>query len=208
MKIFLKSMLIIATLFQLSAVNAADLATLLNSVRTMRADFSQTIVDNHGKAIQQSFGTMALQRPGKFRWEVKKPIPQVIIANQTRIWIYDPDLEQVTIRSLNKTAGESPALLLSNDNAQINNDFSVKSMPATAGWNWFSLTPKMADSMFANIQMGFFNNQIREMHLQDHLGHTTQVKFTSAKTNMVLSANLFQFSPPKNVDVIDETKKH
>lgn len=189
------------------ATAAADFSGLLNAVRTMQASFTQTIFDNRGKAIQKSYGRMAMERPGKFRWEILKPVPQVIIANESRLWIYDPDLEQVTIRVLHKATGETPALLLSHENTSIEDDFSVRELPKkSAEWRWFELTPKKADNVFALVQMGFIKNQIREMRLDDHLGHTTAIKFENTKSNMKLAPTLFTFKPPANVDVIDETR--
>lgn len=172
----------------------------------MQADFTQNVNDNRGKVIQKSYGRMAMQRPGKFRWQVTKPIPQLIIANQSRLWIYDPDLEQVTIRSLTRVAGETPALLLSHVDGQLNNDFSIASAPnSSAKMLWFTLTPKKSDSTFATVEMAFLNKQIQVMRLKDHLGHTTLIQFKNIKTNLNLSASLFTFKAPKNVDVIDET---
>lgn len=195
--------------FAISAQASAgdDLANILNATQAMRANFTQTVYDNHGKAIQKTYGYMALQRPGKFRWEVKKPIPQVIIANQSRLWIYDPDLEQVTIRSLHTAAGETPALLLSHVDNVLDHDYVIKQAPAKDGLNWFTLIPRNADNMFASIKMAFAQSQIREMDLQDHLGHTTKIKFENAVVNSALSASLFVFKKPANVDVIDETRK-
>jgi outer membrane lipoprotein carrier protein len=181
---------------------------MLNDVRTMQATFKQTVYDNYGKAVQVSYGKMALERPGKFRWDVKKPIPQLIIANQTRLWIYDPDLEQVTVRSLKFAAGETPALLLTHVDNKLENDFNVRTVigkPAT--WTWFKLTPKKSDNLFATIMMGFADNQIKEMRLQDHLGHLTVIQFDKAKINTALAGSLFVFKAPANVDVIDETKQ-
>jgi outer membrane lipoprotein carrier protein len=187
---------------------SSDLSTMLNAVRTMQANFTQTVYDNRGKAIQKSYGRMAMQRPGKFRWQLIKPLPQLIIANQSRLWIVDPDLEQVTIRVLHQATGETPALLLSHENSMLDNDFNVKEMQKkTPGWRWFDLTPKKADSVFASVQMGFVANQIREMRLQDHLGHTTTVQFDNIKSNATLSPSLFTYKPPANMDVIDETRQ-
>ncbi|VVC76150.1 Outer-membrane lipoprotein carrier protein [Aquicella siphonis] len=188
---------------------SADLSDLLNSVQSMRASFTQTTYDNQGKVTQKSYGQMAMQRPGKFRWEVTKPIPQLIIANQSKLWIYDPDLEQVTIRSLSKTTGETPALLLSHDNLGLEKDFTVKSIQrGSPEWRWFSLIPKKkSDNMFESIQMGFVKKQIREMRLQDNLGHTTVVQFQKIQMNVSLASSLFTFKPSSKVDVIDETHK-
>src|SRR5262249_54383150 len=143
-----------------------------------------------------------------FRWEVTKPQQQVIIASANKLWIYDPDLEQLTIRRLQQATGETPALLLSHDNISLEKHYNVqvvsKDMP---GWRWFSLTSREKDSLFKSMEMGFLNNQIHEMRLQDNLGHTTVVKFEDIQTNVNLPASLFIVKPAANVDVIDETKK-
>jgi outer membrane lipoprotein carrier protein len=212
MKIILRSMISIIFFALFTATHAAstssDLAGLLNAIRSMKADFTQTIYDNRGKAIQRSYGKMAMQRPGKFRWNVTKPIPQLIIANGSKLWIYDPDLQQVTIRSLKKEVGETPALLLSNVDTTVDQDFQVtEQSKTTPGWRWFSLVPKHPDSMFAAVEMGFQNNRIQEMKLKDNLGHTTRIQYQQPEYNISLAPSLFSFSPPKNVDVINETRK-
>ena len=116
-------------------------------------------------------------------------------------------MQQVTIRSLKKAAGDTPALLLSHVGVVLDNDYNVKTLKSSNNLRWFALLPKKSDNMFAVIQMGFTNNEIREMRLQDHLGHTTAIKFFNSKMNVVLSSSLFIFTPPANVDVIDETRR-
>ena len=157
------------------ATPTEDLANRLNAVQTMRANFTQVVYDNRNKAVLTSYGRMSMQRPGKFRWEVTKPIPQLIVANASRLWIYDPDLEQVTVRSLKHAAGETPALLLSHVNMSLDNEYKVTQLPnKSAGGVSFSLVPKSQDSVFASIQLSFINNRVKEMRLQDHLGHVTK----------------------------------
>lgn len=189
------------------ATPSTDLSALLNGVQSMRANFQQTVYDNHGKAVQQSTGRMALQRPNKFRWQVQKPIPQLIIANENTLWIYDPDLEQVTIRTIKKAAGDTPALLLSHQAISLDKDFTVTEKPnQQPGWRWFALIPKSSDNI-ASVQMGFNKNQIQEMRLEDRLGHLTGIKFNHIETNVSLPATQFTFKPPANTDIIDETKQ-
>lgn len=200
---------IIVFFLQLSAyadTAAVSLSQLLSNIQTLRADFTQTITDKNAKEIQHSVGQMSLQRPGKFRWDVKKPVAQLVVTNGSRLWIYDPDLEQVSIRSLTKEVGESPAMLLSHTNVALDKDYNVQVMK-DAKVQWFVLQPKSQNSLFAQIRFGFVNKQIREMILQDHLGHTTAVEFYNIKMNSTLSASLFSFKPPAHVDVIDETKR-
>ena len=189
------------------ADSATDLTTLMAPINTLSASFTQTIYDNHHKQIQDSTGKMALSRPGKFRWEVYKPQAQTIIANGNKLWIYDPDLQQVTVRSLNQAAGASPALLLSNNVSVLQRDYNVKELPAQGRTRWFKLTPKQSDNNFQSIELGFTNKTITQMMLQDNLGHTTQVAYNNIKTNTSLANSLFTFKAPANVDVLDESKK-
>lgn len=187
----------------------ADLASdtliqLLNNIHTMQANFNETVKDTKGKILNQSQGKMSLERPGKFRWDVTAPNRQLIVTNGKKIWIYDADLEQLTIRHFNQEAGEAPALLLSNTNETLTKDFRVDmSNNATT----FLLKPKDKSSMFDSIQLIFSNQQIKIMQLQDHLGHVTLIAFNNAVLNSDLSPALFNFKPPAKVDVIDETRR-
>ncbi len=202
-------LIIILLLSQLSsyaAAPAADLTQLLSNIQTLQTDFTQTINDKKGRQTDQSIGHMALQRPGKFRWSVTQPIAQLIIVNDPRLWIYDPDLEQVTIRYVNKEVDNTPVLLLSNPAIAIEKNFIVQSMRNVASMQWFALIPKNRDSMLAFIKIGFAKGQIREMDLQDHLGHNTVIEFYNISMNHPLSASLFNFKVPAHTDVIDETK--
>lgn len=103
-----------------------ELTQLLKNMRSIQSDFTQTIVDKKGKIIQKSTGHMDLVRPNQFRWNVQRPNQQLIITNGKRLWVYDPDLEQVTIRKLSTAAGETPAMLLSNEDLSLGKEFTVR----------------------------------------------------------------------------------
>ncbi|MCD6039613.1 MAG: lolA [Gammaproteobacteria bacterium] len=189
-----------------AAQPATALIQLLSNIQTMQADFTQTINEHKNKVLQQSTGHMALQRPGKFRWEVTQPVAQLIVAHNMQLWIYDPALEQVTVRLLNKEIGSTPALLLSDPHAAIAQNFKVQTIKNAASLQWFALFPKNVDNMLVFIKMGFSQGKLREIDLQDHLGHNTVIEFYNVAFNRPLSASLFSFTPPPHVDVIDETK--
>jgi outer membrane lipoprotein carrier protein len=186
-----------------------DLTALLLNINTMQADFNQTITkQKNGQAVQQTSGHMAIERPGKFRWETKSPTKQLIIANGQRLWIYDPDLEQVTIQSFKAGAGKTPALLLSDKNLTLGKDYNVVEVPAPmaiAGYKIFQLTPKDSEDTLEKITLSFISKRISEMKLEDRLGNTTTIKFYGVNTD-ALPASLFTFNAPAHVDVIDETK--
>lgn len=184
------------------------LSSYLKNMRSMQANFSQTIVDNKGQALQKATGQVLLQRPSQFRWDVLKPNRQLVVTNGKKLWIYDPDLEQVTIRSLVKAAGETPAMLLSDEDLSLTKEFFVKMLAQNKdGFQWFNLVPKDKSSMLSSLRLGFANQQIKQMQLQDHLGHRTIIEFTNIHTNLALSPSSFNFKPPAHIDIIDETTK-
>lgn len=205
--LFLFSFSFLAIANAASSSASTDLAGLLNNIHTMKADVLQIVYDNRDQEVQRSYGNMAIERPGKFYWKVTKPIPQLIIANQSRLWIYDQDLDQVTIRPLSKVSGDTPALLLSYVDSVLDKNYTVREDTKGNALRWFVLTPRNPDSLFATIKIGFAKTQLQEMRLQDHIGHRTEIQFKNIQTNVPLSANLFVFKAPANVDVIDETKK-
>lgn len=188
----------------LAQAETLKLDALLKNIRSQQADFIQTTRDDQGKILQKSSGKMALQRPGFFRWETLRPNRQLVVANGKRLWIYDPDLEQVIVRPLEKGMGATPALLLSDANPILEHDFFIK---VEKDNTQFLLTPKNNESMFQSIRLFFLNQMIYEMQLQDHLGNTTRIQFRKIKTNVMIPHSFFYFSPPKKVDVIDETKR-
>lgn len=204
--ILILTLLFCATSFAQTA--SETLTNLLLNIHTMQADFTQTIQDKDAKSIQRSQGRMALERPGKFRWEVLSPVKQLIIANKSRLWIYDPDLEQVVVRSFHRAAGQTPALLLSDTNLALGKDFNVTLMhnpSQIAGTQLFLLTPKNTNDPLEKIILTFHGKQIYQMQLADRLDHVTIITFRQVKQGIAFSAGTFVFKPPPQVDVIDET---
>ncbi len=207
-KIFVTGMLLFLPVIIVHADTENNtLNHLLQNIHTMQADFTQQVLDGKGKQLHQSQGTMALQRPGKFRWNTLLPNKQLVVATGTRLWIYDVDLQQVIVRALAKQAGETPASLLSDANPALETDFIVKQEKKSSAVTQYVLTPKGQDNVFETLKMGFHGDQLIEMQLRDHLGQKTIIKFKNIKLNTALADSLFKFSPPKNVDIIDETKQ-
>lgn len=207
LKLLISIIILTSCFSRANADSASDnLTQLLNNIRTMQANFTEVVQDTKGKVLSQSQGKMSLERPGKFRWDVTTPNPQLIVTNGKKIWIYDADLEQLTIRYLSKEGGEAPALLLSNTNETLAKDFRVE-MIKDASAQSFLLKPKDKSSMFESIKLGFENQKIKQMQLTDHLGHVTVIQFNRIVINKNLSPSLFNFKAPAKVDVIDETNR-
>lgn len=175
-----------------------DLTQLLSSFQSMSAQFQQVVFNSHGKALQRSSGQMALMRPGKFRWQVFKPNPQLLIANGRNLWIYDIDLSQATEQLLDKNNNNSPASLLSGSIADLENRFIVTRKTAQS----FQLKPKSENDMFKWIELTFSHSKLTQMRLMDNLGSLTDFHFSQVNINPKLSPSLFQFKAPRGVEVI------
>ena len=171
--------------------------------KTITADFKQVSFDESGKPAQTSYGLFYLQRPGKFRWDYKKPFEQQIISNANKVWFYDVDLEQVTIKKLDKSVGSTPALLLSGQ-IEIEDNFTIKQQGKDEGLEWVKLSPKDENSGFKYILIGMDNGELGGMELSDNFGQLTRIYFSKLKTNQAIDKKMFEFKAPEGVDVFSE----
>jgi outer membrane lipoprotein carrier protein len=188
----------------LAQAGAIDqLHDFLKSTRTLKADFSQMIVGKNGRKPQQSSGTVAISRPGKLRWEIIKPYPQLVVGDGEKVWIHDPDLQQVTVRKAGQAIGGSPAALLSGSN-ELEKNFTLKEAGEAEGMAWVEATPKAGDSGFEKVRLGFSGSDLKAMELQDSFGQTTLIRFAKIERNPALPAATFKFVPPAGTDVVGE----
>jgi len=196
-------------LFALLLANAAHaggverLKAFVAGAKTAEADFSQTVADKNGRVTQQASGKMAFARPGKFRWDYATPYQQVIVGDGTKLWLFDADLDQVTVKPLGDVIAGTPAALLAGDNA-IEKYFSLKDAGKADGLEWLDAIPKNRDTTFERIRMGFKGDVLVQMELFDQFGQHTTLKLTHMVRNPAIAPSRFKFTPPKGADVIGE----
>jgi outer membrane lipoprotein carrier protein len=198
--------LLLTTLVHVDLAQADPVARLkafYASTPVMKAQFKQTIVDKSGHKLQEVTGLMQLQRPGKFRWDYKTPYVQLIVGDGHKVWMYDPDLNQVTVRTLDKILGASPAALLAG-NLDVEKIFVLKDVGRQDDLEWVQATPKDKDGGFDHVLLGFRGDQLAEMELHDNFSQTTVIEFTTLERNPKLSAKAFQFVPPPGADVVGD----
>jgi len=181
----------------------ARLEAFIQGTKGLKAEFSQTVRDRTGRKTQEATGEMFFSRPGKFRWVYRQPYAQLIVGDGSRLWVYDEDLNQVTVRALDQSIGESPAALLAGNN-DIKKLFNLRETAAREGLSWLEATPKSREGSFELVRMGFRGNDLHVLELQDNFGQTTLIRFTRMQRNPALGASLFRFTPPKGADVIGE----
>lgn len=175
----------------------------LDTTKTLRADFAQIVTAKNGKRPQPSTGVMMVSRPGKFRWQIEKPYSQLLVGDGEKVWMYDPDLRQVTVRKMSAALGSTPAALLVSANA-LEKNFVLRELGEREGLEWLEATPKSGDSGFDKLQIGFAGNDLKAMELFDNFGQTTSLAFLHLERNPALAATNFRFTPPAGVDVIGE----
>lgn len=170
------------------------------TVKSFKATFTQTVTDENKQLVQKGKGKVVLLRPGKFRWDYSKPDKQLVISNGKKIWIYDEDLEQVTIKTLSGTIGQTPARVLSGIGS-LDKNFTLIDQGKAKGVHWVKLVPKKKDTQFKAIRLGFAKT-LKVMELTDNIGQLTKITFSDLVINPTVTASLFTFKIPKGVDVV------
>lgn len=205
------SVLLIVALCLPAAAFAQDNAVtrmqaFLNQVHSLKADFTQVVLNANLEQIKKSSGTLAIKRPNRFRWDYAAPNKEIIDADGTRVWMYDVELQQVTVKPLTGTLAASPAVLLAGSN-DVQKNFTVTDLGAENGLDWVGITPKIKDTDFDSVRLGFKGNLVQVMELKDALGNLTRITFSNIQVNPSLADSLFAFTPPAGADVIGDTGK-
>lgn len=185
------------------ATDAVDsLLQQLQSMDNFQAMFVQTTRDPTGAVLQQMRGELIVERPGKMRWETEEPFAQLVVSDGTLLWIYDTDLEQVTIRSMGQRIQETPALLLSGDASEIRDGFTV-SMTKMDDVVRYRLTPNDNSQLFEALQFSYRAQRLSAMTIDDATGQVTEITFRQQTVNATLPEHTFLFEVPEGVDIID-----
>ena len=196
-------------LFALAFASAAQadsierFKTFLRSNQSARADFEQKVYGRGGKLTQEARGSFVFQRPGKFRWTYAKPVDQLIVGDGERVWIYDRDLNQVTVRRLSKALGSTPAALLAGS-SDVEAAFQLKDAGNRDGLEWLEAIPKEREAGFERIKIGLSAAGVEAMELIDNFGNTTQLRFRNLQRNPKIDPAEFRFAPPPGADVLGE----
>lgn len=201
----LKNLLLLGgLLFPLAAAASGieQFKAFLETTKHARGSFTQSVAGKSGKKPQQSTGFFAFSRPGKFRWSYEKPYKQLLVSDGEKLWSFDPDLNQVTVRKLGQAFGSSPAALLAGDALESN--FVLREGGAAEGFEFVEATPRAQDGTFERVRIGFRDKLPRIMEVRDNFGQTTTLYLNQFEANPTLPAGIFRFTPPKGADVVGE----
>ncbi len=179
-----------------------QLHSYLAASHAARGEFTQTVIARSGRKPQQSSGSFAFLRPGKFRWVYEKPYAQLLVSDGEKFWSYDQDLNQVAVKKIGQALGATPAALLAGES--LDKNFTLKDGGTSDGIEFVEATPRTQDATFERIRIGLDGNLPRVMEIHDNFGQVTLLRFTRFTSNPDLPANLFRFAPPKGADVAGE----
>jgi outer membrane lipoprotein carrier protein len=203
------AMILLASVSIAGVANAAGTArdrldAFAHGLHALRGDFSQTVYDQHGRVSETSRGMLALQAPRQFRWQVTSPYKQLIVADGRKVWVYDPELEQVTVRNQGAEEAHSPLTVLT-DLSQLDSEFEATEAGTREGLDWLRLVSRHKDSQFEYAEIGFAADGPRAMVFKDNLGDRTEIVFSDWQRNPSLPAGTFAFTPPPGADVVGDT---
>lgn len=182
----------------------AELDRFLAEVKSFQARFEQKLFDEYGELLETSRGEVDIARPGRFNWVYAEPYRQRLVSDGKTLWVYDADLEQVTINDVEAGSADSPGRLLG-DEVDVDASFTVEELPATDGTCWLKLTPKAAGQQFNEIELGLRDGTVVAMRLKDNLGQVTAIAFSDITRNVTIAPDRFSFDVPPGVDVIHGT---
>lgn len=186
-----------------SATGLERMKDYFQNIQTAQADFHQVVTDKQGHKTQDVTGTMQLQKPNKFRWDYNKPFVQKIIGDGEKVWLYDPDLSQVTVRSFNKAVGSTPAALLAGGR-EMERLFVIKDASRKGDLEWVLAVPKASETGFERVFLGFKGDALMAMELHDSFGNRTFIEFLNVQRNPKISSEIFKFTPPSDADVLTQ----
>ena len=175
----------------------------VNNVQTMSGRFEQQLVDADDLVVDESSGTIEIQKPGRFRWTYLEPYEQILVADGVNVWSYDVDLEQVTVKAQAEVLASTPALLLGGSQ-NVLDDFEYIGSFEDRGTVWVRLRPETSDNGFTKIELGFNEGKLSRMIFSDNLGQTTLIAFFDLSLNESIDEHRFSFSPPDDVDVVGQ----
>jgi outer membrane lipoprotein carrier protein len=178
------------------------------TTRSLSARFLQTVLDENDVLVQRSTGSLSMRKPGRFRWDYYEPYDQQIVSDGEHLWIYDVDLEQVTVKPLDEALGAAPAMLLSSDRP-IEEQFEVEELGRLPGGGellWVELRPKASDIDYSRVYLGLDVETLRQMELRDKFGQRTRIVFEDVRINPDIPPERFEFEPPPGVDVIGDPR--
>ena len=185
------------------AASVERFQVFMRTTPSAQAAFEQKVYDRTGKLVQSASGTFAFQRPGRFRWSYAKPNPQLIVGDGEKVWIWDEDLNQVTVRRLARAIGTTPAALLAGA-ADVTQAFTMQDLGARDGLEWLEARPRDKEAGFERIRLGLGTAGVEAMELVDSFGQTTVLRFSNLTRNPRLDADTFRFTPPKGADVLGD----
>lgn len=202
MKILMVSFLLASCLSGIALAQSAEsrLNAALKRLDNLTAEFKQTVLDRDKRVIEQSSGKVAIQRPGKFSWIYTSPYEQQIIADGSELWVYDVDLDQVTVKPMESGLAAAPIMILMKQQ-DIGVDFVIREVGQRKFLYWVSLDPKTKDMEYSKVFIGLENGVVKAMELRDSFGQSTQIVFENLRFNVVHDPATFQFIPPAGVDV-------
>ena len=180
-----------------------DFLAFNSQTKTASGRFEQKVFDRGGKAIETASGTFTFARPGKFRWTYEKPHKQLLVGDGQKLWIHDPDLNQVTVKSMQGAISSTPAALLAG-REDITTLFTLRDAGTADGLSWVEASPKAQDTGFERVRLGLQGKSLAAMELFDQLGGHTMLRFSDFKANAPVSPDTFKFTPPRGADVIED----
>lgn len=197
----LSLLLVSGVLYAGPVEEARDLRERLDAMTSLQGTFEQIMTDLEGTVLEDSEGDFAMMRPGKFDWHTREPFEQRLVSDHDTIWLYDPDLMQVTVRDFDDGLQETPALILSDELAELSERFEI-GRREDGDRTIFALVPREDEGLFRSLELVFEGELLREIRMYDNLDQISRFELSNLRRNETIDESRFTFQPPEGVDVL------
>ncbi len=202
-KIFVFMLALLVSQVSVAGVGKDRLEKLLRETKSVQAKFTQTIISKSRDRASHAQGMLYIKRPNNFRWDYKVPYEQNIIADGTRVWVFEPDIEQVSTMMQDAALAGTPAVALMGGE-KLDKQFKVKELNKRHGLDWVELTPRDENAQFSRILLALDNKGLKLMEMESQNGQTSRFHFTEIVHGAKFPKSLFKFTPPAGYDMFSQ----
>ncbi|MGE0683884.1 MAG: outer membrane lipoprotein chaperone LolA [Candidatus Binatia bacterium] len=191
-----------------TAASVSDIVKKLQARYDSTAGFSANFVQDVESATLgqkvESHGAVVFKKPGRMRWEFIEP-KQTLVSDGQFFWFYQPAENQVIKTPFRQAfSTTTPASFLLGV-GQLEKDFSVALSAETKDAYQLRLTskedPEAIGALELTVNAKTFD--IEQTVVTDPLGNVTRLRFFNIDRTTPIQDDVFHFSLPAGVDVIE-----
>jgi len=178
-----------------------------NRLQTLQAEFTETY---RGAGIERTeSGSLWLKKPGKMRWEYRSPKEKLFLSDGKDAWFYLPGDHQVRRSSAKRLDDLRSPLGFLLGKTRLEKELDGLSAapdlaPLTPGNIVLRGVPKAMANRVNEVVLEITPDyHIARIQFEEADESVTEYRFSGERENVAIADQLFRFSPPHGVEIVD-----